>query len=158
MVGFVVGVVFGLVIGLALGLRIIWATPIADSPSASAAGTYRADLRTSGIAGLMAGLAGALAAGLAAGLKFGPIYGVEAAVVFGLGAGLPIWLLFAQVPLVKLAELLLACGGSGRVRFLHLLEEAASRQLLRQAGAVYQFRHAALQDRLAEMYSQHPTL
>ena len=87
-VGFVVGVVFGLVIGLALGLRILWATPIADSPSASAAGTYRADLRTSVIAGLMAGLAGALAAGLAAGLKFGPTYGVEAAVVFGLGAGL----------------------------------------------------------------------
>ena len=78
--------------------------------------------------------------------------------MFGLGAGLPIWLLAAQVPLVKLTELVLACQGSGRVHFLYLLEEAFSRQVLRQAGAVYQFRHAALQDRLAETYSQPPAL
>ena len=157
-VGFVVGIVFGLVVGLVLAVRGLWATPIAVSPSASAAATYRADLRTSVIAGLMAGLAGGLAAGLAAGLEFGPAFGFEAAVVFGLGAGLPIWLLGAQVPLVKLAELVLACQGSGRVHFLRLLEEAFSRQVLRQAGAVYQFRHAALQDRLAETYSQPPAL
>ena len=156
--GFVVGMVFGLVVGLVFAFRGLWATPIAVSPSASAAATYRADLRTSVIAGLMAGLAGGLAAGLAAGLEFGPTFGFEAAVVFGLGAGLSIWLLAAQVPLVKLTELVLACQGSGRVHFLHLLEEAFSRQLLRQAGAVYQFRHAALQDRLAETYSQPPAL
>jgi hypothetical protein len=30
-----------------------------------------------------------------------------------------------------------------------LLQTAAQRQILRQAGAVYQFRHAALQDLLA---------
>ncbi|HEX3960429.1 MAG TPA: hypothetical protein VHZ03_27960 [Trebonia sp.] len=153
-VGFVVGAVFGGVVGLALGFRGLWGTPIAGSPSASATTTYRADLRTSVIAGLMVGLAGGLAAGLAAGLKFGPTFGFEAAVVFGLGAGLPIWLLVAQVPLVKLTELVLACQGSGRVHFLRLLDEAFSRQVLRQAGAVYQFRHAALQDRLAETYSQ----
>ena len=33
-----------------------------------------------------------------------------------------------------------------------LLESALDRQMLRQAGAVYQFRHADLQDRLAEQY------
>jgi hypothetical protein len=38
-----------------------------------------------------------------------------------------------------------------------VLDEALNRQVLRQAGAVYQFRHAALQDRLAETYSQLPT-
>src|SRR5215470_7217612 len=36
-----------------------------------------------------------------------------------------------------------------RVRFIPLLETAADRQVLRRAGAVYQFRHAALQDLLA---------
>jgi hypothetical protein len=36
-----------------------------------------------------------------------------------------------------------------RVRFLPLLQTALDRQVLRQAGAVYQFRHAALQDLLA---------
>ena len=35
------------------------------------------------------------------------------------------------------------------VRFLPLLQTALDRQVLRQAGAVYQFRHAALQDLLA---------
>lgn len=153
-VGFVVGFVFGLVVGLVLTFRFLWGTPIAVSPSASAAATYRADLRTSVIVGLMVGLAGGLAVGLATGLEFGPTFGLEAAVVFGLGAGVPIWLLAAQVPLVKLTELVLACQGSGRVHFLHLLEEAFSRQVLRQAGAVYQFRHAALQDHLAGMSSQ----
>jgi hypothetical protein len=39
-----------------------------------------------------------------------------------------------------------------RVRFMPLLETALERQVLRQAGAVYQFRHADLQDRLAERY------
>jgi hypothetical protein len=53
------------------------------------------------------------------------------------------------------AELVLAVGGR-RVRFVPLLEDALRRQVLRQAGAVYQFRHAELQDRLAAGYrSEH---
>jgi hypothetical protein len=153
-VSLLVGFVFGTVVGLVLVLRGVWAIPIAVSPSASAASTYRADLRTGVIAGLMTGLIGGLTAGVAAGLMFGPIFGSEAAVMFGLGTGLTTWFLTAQVPLVKLTELVLACQRSGRVHFQHLLEEALRRQVLRQAGAVYQFRHAALQDRLAETYSQ----
>lgn len=156
-VGFVVGFVFGAVVGLFLALSSVWATPIADSPSASPATTYRADLRAGAVAGLMIGLVGGVAVGLAAGLKFGPAFGFEAAIVFGVCAGLPVWMLTAQVPLVKLTELVLACQRSGRVHFLHLLDEALNRQVLRQAGAVYQFRHAALQDRLAETYSRLPT-
>jgi hypothetical protein len=37
-----------------------------------------------------------------------------------------------------------------RVRFLPLPQTALDRQVLRQAGAIYQFRHGALQDLLAE--------
>jgi hypothetical protein len=40
--------------------------------------------------------------------------------------------------------------------FRRLLEDALDRQLLRQAGAVYQFRHAALQDHLAATCPQPP--
>jgi hypothetical protein len=36
-----------------------------------------------------------------------------------------------------------------RVRFMPLLQTALHKQVLRQAGTVYQFRHAALQDLLA---------
>ena len=151
---FAIGFVFGAVVGLVLCLGSAWATPIAVSPSASPATTYRTDLSFGVIAGLTAGLAGGLAVGLAAGLKFGAAFGCEAAVVIGLSAGLANWFLSAQVPLVKLTELVLACQGSGRVHFLNLLEETLDRQVLRQAGAVYQFRHAALQDRLAATYTQ----
>ncbi|MGH3938661.1 MAG: hypothetical protein ACRDTG_08475 [Pseudonocardiaceae bacterium] len=35
-----------------------------------------------------------------------------------------------------------------------LLEGAHRRQVLRQAGAVYQFRHAELQEHLAKIYYQ----
>lgn len=38
------------------------------------------------------------------------------------------------------------------MRFLPLLETALERQVLRQAGAVHQFRHAERQDRLATLY------
>jgi hypothetical protein len=158
LVGFLDGFTFGLVVGLVLGLGGLWTTPIAASPSVTAVGIYRADLRTSVIFGLMTGLASGLVAGLGADLEFGSTFGLATGVVCGLGAGLVIGLVTAQVPSVKLTELVLACQGRGRAHFLHFLEDALDRQVLRQAGAVYQFRHAALQDRLAGMYSQRPTL
>ena len=40
------------------------------------------------------------------------------------------------------------------VRFMPLLESALKQGVLRQAGAVYQFRHADLQDRLAARYER----
>jgi len=153
-VTFAGGFVFGAPVGLVLGLGSAWATPIAASPSASPATTYRTDLSSGLIAGLTAGLAGGLAVGLASGLEFGASFGFETAVVIGLSAELANGFLSAQVPLVKLTELVLACQGSGRVHFLNLLEGTLDRQVLRQAGAVYQFRHAALQDRLAATDTQ----
>ncbi len=156
--GFVIGLVFGLVVGLVLGLGGFWANPVAASPSATAVGTYRADCRTGLTATLVVGLAGGLATGLAAGVTFGPLFGFETGLVFALGAGLTSGLVTVQVSLIKVTEIVLVSQGRGRVHFLHLLEDAFDRQVLRQAGAVYQFRHAALQDRLAAMYSQPPTL
>lgn len=156
--GFVVGFIFGTVVGLGLALFRTWVTPIAVSPSATPATTYRADRNAGVIAALMIGLAGGLVAGSAAGLVSGPAFGFEAAVVFGVCAGLPVWLLAAQVPLVKLAELVLACQRRGQVHFLPLLEDTLDKQVLRQAGAVYQFRHAALQERLAATNLQFPSV
>ncbi|WP_433304290.1 sensor histidine kinase [Actinoplanes sp. CA-030573] len=46
---------------------------------------------------------------------------------------------------LAIAEVRAATRGR-RVRFITLLQAAADRQVLRRAGAVYQFRHAALQD------------
>ena len=121
----------------------LWATRIAGSPSATPAATYRSDRRTALILALIIGLA----IGLVIGLTTSPAPGVA----LGLAATLAAWLAFGQVPLVKLTELILTCRAHGRWHFLPLLEDACDRQLLRQAGTVYQFRHATLQDRLAAM-------
>lgn len=50
-----------------------------------------------------------------------------------------------------LAELRAASRSRGYVRLIPLLEEARSLQILRQAGATYQFRHAELQSYVASL-------
>ncbi len=151
------GFAAGLAVALAVGLVYLWQTPLADSPSATAVGTYRAHRRTSLIVGLGVGLVAGLAVGLGAGLGAGLGVGLVAGLAAGLAVGLLAGLAAGQVPTVKLTELVLTCQGLGQAHFLHLLEDALDRQVLRQAGAVYQFRHAALQDHFATMYHQLPT-
>jgi hypothetical protein len=85
---------------------------------------------------------------------------LAAGLVRGLAVGLAVGLLFGLVdgasPPLLFAEVALRLRGR-RVRFMPLLETALQRQVLRQAGVVYQFRHAALQDRLADRYRrEHP--
>jgi hypothetical protein len=46
-------------------------------------------------------------------------------------------------------EVSLTLRGRGRIRFMHFLDDALRRQVLRQVGPMYQFRHAALQEYLA---------
>jgi hypothetical protein len=81
----------------------------------------------------------ALTTGLAIGLTLGFLSGL----VSGFRAGAAPSLLFTETALWLRGR---------RVRFMTLLETALARQVLRQAGAVYQFRHADLQDRLADRY------
>ncbi|WP_127506626.1 hypothetical protein [Actinoplanes solisilvae] len=55
-------------------------------------------------------------------------------------------------PVIGLAVVELALLPTGRrVSFMKLLRQAADRQVLRQAGRVFQFRHAELQDLLANL-------
>lgn len=54
-------------------------------------------------------------------------------------------------PRIWLAQAALSIQGRS-VRFMPLLRSALEKQVLRQAGTVYQFRHAELQDRLAEVF------
>jgi hypothetical protein len=146
---FAAGYIFGLAIGLALGFGYFCTIPVAASPSATAVGTYRADRRTSGIA--------ALVIGVVAGVLVGSAFGFIPGLVTGLGAGLFAALIAVQVPVVKLTEIILRFEVGSSISFQRTLEDALDRQLLRQAGTVYQFRHAALQDHLAAMSTQQPT-
>jgi hypothetical protein len=139
----------------------LWATPIADAPSSTAASAYRADRRTCMIYGLVYAAPLGLLMALAIGLTHRHAHTLASALGTGLLVAVAIWVTawFAggQVPLVKLTELILI-PERGRVHLLQLLEDALSRQVLRQAGALYQFRHAALQARLAALHSQPPSL
>jgi hypothetical protein len=133
---------------LAFAFFNLWAKPLANSPSATAAETYRADRRACMLNGLVVGFAGGITPLLLLALVDGWYLGL------GLGSGVLTAGFLAgfargQVPILWLTELVLACHGRGRVHFPHLLADALDRQLIRQAGTVYQFRHAAIQDHLA---------
>jgi hypothetical protein len=139
-----------------------WVTPAADAPSATAVSTYRADRRSSAIyAGsfvVMLALPGCI--GSVLGFMLGkPLPSVSEnlvhiglvlawIVVWAVVVWCMAWLCSGQVPLVSLTQLVLL-PSRGRVSFARLLDDAHRRQVLRQAGTVYQFRHAALQARLA---------
>jgi hypothetical protein len=137
-----------------------WVTTAADAPFATPASTYRTDRRAcaiyaGGFAAMLAIPAIVLIAAVVAAGKH-PLAVYEAALTTGWFAGAVLiawwiaWLCAGQVPLVGLTQLVLR-PGRGRVSFARLLDDAQHRQVLRQAGAVYQFRHAVLQSRLANM-------
>jgi hypothetical protein len=159
----VLGLPFAVPVGLVAALFRLWRTPADDSPVATPAASYIADHR--------AGLAFALAAGLVAGLAFGLatalVYwedeltmwqqtyalttGLLTGVVAALAAGVTVGLTCGSARQVRFAQTALRIRGRGRVRFIPLLEDAMNRQVLRQAGAVYQFRHAELQEYFTEV-------
>ena len=135
------GLVFGLAGGLVYGL------------GGGLGGGLGHGLAFGLMVGLVVGLVAGLVVGLVAGLVVGLVFGLVVGLVFGLVVGLVFGLVFGlgvgAAPSLWLLEVLFFLQGR-RVRFLSLLEDALKRQVLRQAGAVYQFRHADLQDRLAD--------
>jgi hypothetical protein len=159
--GLVFGLILGVIFGAPLGLVDVWRVPLAAMSAVTPRVVYRRDVHSHRVSGLMGGLVGGIVGGifgiwgeggfrhllwngLALALAFGLTLGLVSGLVSGLRAGAASSLLITQVALWLRGR---------RVRFMPLLESALDRQVLRQAGAVYQFRHADLQDRLAERYA-----
>jgi hypothetical protein len=182
-VGLADGLVAGLGAGLAGGLvgglisvlfNLIndWSRPFPMTKASSPSDVHRQDYRRTvvfvlglGLAvglvvGLVGGLAVGLMGGLAGGLVLGLVGGLAAGLAGGLGGGLAAGLVgglvdgFGVASELALMERLWARRGSS-VRFVALLRVAQERQVLRQVGAVYQLRHAELQDLLAYSRSTH---
>jgi hypothetical protein len=163
--GLTFGLIFGVVLGVLLGLVDVWRAPLAAMSAVTPRGVYRRDMRSHRVSGLMVGFIGGIVGGiggwltgtlqsteplepgwyggLSLGLAFGLALGLLSGLVSGFRAGAAPSLLFTEIALLLRGR---------RVRFMTLLETALARQILRQAGAVYQFRHADLQDRLADRY------
>jgi hypothetical protein len=77
------------------------------------------------------------------------IQAIPVGIVFGLAAGLCVCLARAWGGFA-VTRLWLALRGQLPLQLMRFLDDARRRGVLRQVGAVYQFRHARLQDRLAE--------
>jgi transcriptional regulator with XRE-family HTH domain len=154
------GVLFGLVVGVVWGL--VWAvtatfeTPVDISSAASPMDLLNSNRRTvvvqSLVFGLVTCLVYAAVVGLLHGPRFGLVYGLSYGLVLGLAVSLAAasltawgtWLVFGRVWLPLNGRLPWALSA--------FLEDAYRRGVLRRAGAVYQFRHARLQDHLKQAY------
>ncbi|WP_157751834.1 hypothetical protein [Actinoplanes derwentensis] len=155
------GVAIWLVVGIGIWLSSslydllsLWSQPLPAARTAAPGDVFTEDreraivfgIALGGIFGILSGLVAGVVVGLLSGFAFGLVFGSIAALVVGSVAGF----VFGLGPAVELAwmERFLALRGV-TVRFMPLLQTALEKQVLRQAGAVYQFRHAALQDLLA---------
>jgi len=140
------GLSAGLAAGPALGLVAVPGDPAAaPSPQAMLARDRRAALLLMLVAGLAAGLGFGLGATLAGGLRFGLAVGLAAGFVAGLFVS---WTRTAW-PSYILTTGWLAFRHRLPWPLMNFLADAHERGVLRQAGAVYQFRHIDLQHRLA---------
>jgi hypothetical protein len=171
--GFESGRMFGLGAGLAIGLAMwLWlglvdaAKGDRDSGSSqSPATSWRLNWNYAFLMMLAFGLTAGLMTGLTFGLMTGPEGGVTGGSTFslatGLTAGLMTGLTFGLVCGLSVSgtwPVLLASAQIARrwrtpVRLMRFLEDAHGRDVLRTVGPAYQFRHARLQDRLADAAS-----
>jgi hypothetical protein len=157
------GVVFGFLIvfmlfGLAVGLANAFTDPDSTT-SPSPATSWRNDRRHTVTIGLVVGLVVGLVAGLVSGLVAGLSHGIASALMFavllglmgfGLVSGLVAGIGISHAWPTTLAAAQLVKRWHTPLRLMNFLDDARSRSVLRTVGPIYQFRHARLQDRLAE--------
>jgi hypothetical protein len=94
------------------------------------------------------GLVGVAVGGQVLAISQHPLTALTVGILFGLGVGLTVFLSRAWGSFV-VTRLWLARRGQTPLRLMRFLDDAHRRGVLRQIGAVYQFRHARLQERLA---------
>jgi hypothetical protein len=138
----------GLTLGLTAALTAGLTTPIDAHTTTSPAAALHTDRMTALYQAPAYGLAVGLAFVLVnAGLVFGLGIGLAAGIAVGLaGAAWGQWLVFARLWLPLTGRLPWAV--------MAFFADAHDRGVFRQAGAVYQFRHARLQDHLAANHDQ----
>lgn len=81
---------------------------------------------------------------------------MEVSALSGLGCGLAAFFLASHGAALWITALYLDARGVAPARIMGTLRDAWDRQLLRQVGAVYQFRHGDIQEHLAHEYAAQP--
>jgi GTPase SAR1 family protein len=97
------------------------------------------------VIGFVAGLVNGITDGLVRGIEIGLVFGIEGAFGAGISYGL---CLTAWGQWVAIARIWLPLTGRLPWRLIAFLDDACRRGALRRSGAVYQFRHARLQEHL----------
>ena len=87
------------------------------------------------------------------GLRTEPAWGLVIGLTSGLGIGIVACFIYSETWGASLAFVQLARSYGTPVRLMRFLEDARKRNVLRTVGPVYQFRHARLQDWLADKES-----
>lgn len=154
---FVLGIGFG--IGLILVLIALLETPVKPESAVNPAALLATDRRNvvfhlivwALVPGLGSGFFEGLARGPLRGLEVGTVFGLEAAFGAGLGYGLS---LTAWGQWVALARMWLPLRGLLPWALIAFLDDAHRRGVLRQDGAVYQFRHARVQAHLSRTFQE----
>ncbi|AZM52308.1 hypothetical protein DMA15_06610 [Streptomyces sp. WAC 01529] len=155
----------GLSVGIAFAAMMWLNTPADTIRSPSAQASLRNDRLVSGVRLVVESLSAGLLAGLAARrYGFGADAGLTWALTAGLGGGFAVGvagrlagrfqtgLAASTWGWYSLSRAWLALRGHLPWRLMRFLDDAHQRGVLRQAGAVYEFRHARLQDRLADRH------
>jgi hypothetical protein len=150
--GLLTAVVIGLSLGLIDGLN-VWLDVSTDVTCALSPRSTRRTERTAAIARSVAdGVLIAATSGVAFGLAYGVRSAVTHALVFGAGFGLADRYMGLSASVwgrYFIAKTWLALSGRLPWRLMAFLDDAYRHGLLRRAGAGYQFRHARLQEHLA---------
>jgi hypothetical protein len=163
--GAIVGIIFWLAIGLGPRLTGRFVTALAEDEGSP--GGPLARWHSDRMFRLVVGLVFGLVAGLALGLEFEHVFagGLVKRYAYALPFGLTVGLVYGITSSVTWATTLawrLQLQPSRHVPTVGLmsfLEDARDRDVLRTVGAVYQFRHATLQDQLAgQTIKSHATL
>jgi len=147
----------GLGVALVLGLMAWLEVPLDTESGVSSSELLSQDRRNVAVYMLVWALIFGLGVGFVQGAVDGPVWGFLVGLAFGLeaafGGGLAYGLAFTTWgQWVALVRIWLPLTGQLPWRLIAFLDDACERNVLRQTGAVYQFRHAQLQDHLAQVF------
>ena len=154
-IGIETGLIAGAVLGLVTGFMFTVMGGLAESgvgqtSSATPLSSWRNDRKYWLVFGTGIGLAFGFAVGIMLWVAAGFVTGIVSGVVIGVGIGVIASVAVPESWSAALAFLQLSVRWRTPLRFMRLLEDARQRSVLRTIGPVYQFRHARLQDRLAQ--------
>jgi hypothetical protein len=156
--GILVGLSSGAPVWVAGGLAMAFAgavvgavIPVRNRPDRTTLIPAAAAVSAAVVLGLVGALAGAAVGGRVSGLPVLSVGGVLA----GLGLGILGGLVYTSSGWLILVRACLCLQGRLPWRVVDFLDDAHHRQVLRQVGARYQFRHARVQDHLIEHRPAH---